>query len=112
MPTKNILQKDYTLNQKFFQLKLPLNIEYMIPINDSVRLLSQFVEGIEFFHGYGKRKSPLQRSIEKLEEYLSKFKEYTKKFKIYYIKLKYKQQKIQLTNIDKYVFDSILLYKM
>lgn len=47
MPIKNILQKDYTLNQKFFQLKLPLNIEYMIPANDSVRLLSQFVEGMD-----------------------------------------------------------------
>ena len=44
MQTKNILQKDYTMNQKFYQLKLPLNIDYMIPANDSVRLLSQFVE--------------------------------------------------------------------
>lgn len=44
MRTKNILQKDYTINQKFYQLKLPLNINYMIPANDSVRLLSQFVE--------------------------------------------------------------------
>ena len=37
------------------------------------------LEGIEFIHGCGKRKTLLQRSIEKLEEYLSKFKEYTKK---------------------------------
>jgi transposase len=36
-------------------------------------------EGIKFVHGCGKRKTPLQRSIEKLEEYLSKFKEYTQK---------------------------------
>jgi len=36
-------------------------------------------EGIEFVHGCGKRKTALQRSIEKLEEYLSKFKEYTQK---------------------------------
>ena len=36
-------------------------------------------ESIEFVHGCGKRKTSLQRSIEKLEEYLSKFKEYTKK---------------------------------
>lgn len=47
MQTKDIFQKDYTLIQKFFQLKLPLNIEYMIPANDSVRLLSQFVEGMD-----------------------------------------------------------------
>lgn len=43
----NILQKDYTMNQKFYQLKLPLNIDYMIPANDSVRLLSQFVEEMD-----------------------------------------------------------------
>lgn len=47
MLTKNILQKDYTVNQKFYQLKLPLNIDYMIPVNDSVRLLSQFVEEMD-----------------------------------------------------------------
>ncbi|MDS0528584.1 IS1182 family transposase [Clostridium sp. SHJSY1] len=47
MRTKNILQKDYTINQKFYQLKLPLNIDYMIPANDSVRLLSQFVEEMD-----------------------------------------------------------------
>jgi len=47
MYKENILQKNYTLNQKFYQLKLPLNIDYMIPVNDSVRLLSQFVEEMD-----------------------------------------------------------------
>ena len=47
MEKRNILQKDYTINQKFYQLKLPLNIDYMIPVNDSVRLLSQFVEEMD-----------------------------------------------------------------
>lgn len=47
MHKENILQKNYTLNQKFYQLKLPLNIDYMIPVNDSVRLLSQFVEEMD-----------------------------------------------------------------
>jgi transposase len=43
--TKNInLHKNYTLNGGYYQLKLPLNIECKIPDNDSVRLLSQFVE--------------------------------------------------------------------
>lgn len=43
--TKNlILQKNYTLNQSEYQLKLPLELETIIPENDSVRLLSQFVE--------------------------------------------------------------------
>ena len=36
-------------------------------------------EGIVFVHGTGKRKSPLQKSIETLEEYLDKLKEYTRK---------------------------------
>ena len=47
MRIRNILHKDYTINQKFYQLKLPLNIDYMIPANDSVRLLSQFVEEMD-----------------------------------------------------------------
>ena len=43
----NKLQKNYTLNQSVYQLKLPLNIETIIPENDSVRLLSQFVEEMD-----------------------------------------------------------------
>lgn len=46
--TKHInLQKDYTQNSDGYQLKLPLNIETIIPEDDSVRLLSQFVEGMD-----------------------------------------------------------------
>ena len=41
------LQKDYTQNSDGYQLKLPLNIETIIPEDDSVRLLSQFVEGLD-----------------------------------------------------------------
>lgn len=41
------LQKDYTQNSDGYQLKLPLNIETIIPEDDSVRLLSQFVEGVD-----------------------------------------------------------------
>jgi len=47
MQKQNILQKNYTLNQRYFQLKLPINIDCMIPENDSVRLLSQFVEEMD-----------------------------------------------------------------
>lgn len=42
-----ILQKNYTENSSGYQLKLPLNIETIIPENDSVRLLSQFVEEMD-----------------------------------------------------------------
>ena len=46
--TKHInLQKNYSLNQSRYQLKLPPNIETIIPENDSVRLLSQFVEAMD-----------------------------------------------------------------
>ena len=41
------LQKDYTQNSGGYQLKLPLNIETIIPEDDSVRLLSQFVEAMD-----------------------------------------------------------------
>ena len=43
----NKLQKDYTLNQSGYQLKLPLELETIISKNDSVRLLSQFVEEMD-----------------------------------------------------------------
>ena len=39
-------------------------------------------EGIKFVHGIGKRKTPLQRSIETLEEYREKLKEYNHKLYI------------------------------
>ncbi len=41
------LHKNYSLNQSGYQLKLPLNIETVIPEDDSVRLLSQFVEAMD-----------------------------------------------------------------
>ena len=41
------LQKDYTKNAEGYQLKLPLNIETIIPEDDSMRLLSQFVEAMD-----------------------------------------------------------------
>ena len=46
--TKHInLQKNYSENASGYQLKLPLNIETIIPEDDSVRLLSQFVEAMD-----------------------------------------------------------------
>lgn len=41
------LHKYYTKNNGFYQLKLLLNIDYLIPDSDSVRLLSQFVEEMD-----------------------------------------------------------------
>ena len=41
------LQKDDTQNTCGYQLKLPLNIDTIIPEDDSVRLLSQFVEAMD-----------------------------------------------------------------
>lgn len=47
MPKYINLHKNYTLNGGNYQLKLPLNIDYLIPDSDSVRLLSQFVEEMD-----------------------------------------------------------------
>ena len=52
MKTNNILHKDYTRLREFYQLKLPLNIDCMIPSTDSVRLLSQFVEEMDLSELY------------------------------------------------------------
>jgi len=41
------LQKNYSLNQSGYQLKIPLNLETIIPEDDSVCLLSQFVEALD-----------------------------------------------------------------
>ena len=44
MHKQNNIQIDYTLFGSNYQLKLPINIEFLIPKDDSVRLLSQIVE--------------------------------------------------------------------
>ena len=49
---KKILHKNYTINRKFYQLKLPFDIECIIPDNDSVRLLSLFVEEMDLTRLY------------------------------------------------------------
>ncbi|MDQ0153390.1 transposase, partial [Moryella indoligenes] len=41
------LQSDYTKFQGYYQIKLPLSVETMIPADDPVRLLSAFVEGMD-----------------------------------------------------------------
>ena len=51
--TKHInLHKDYTVNQRFQQIKIPFDVDCMIPVNDSVRLLSQFVEEMDLTELY------------------------------------------------------------
>lgn len=52
MRTQNLTQKDYSILGSFYQLKLPINIEYIIPKDDSVRLLSQIVEEIDLTELY------------------------------------------------------------
>lgn len=48
----NLTQKDYTIGDGNFQLMLPINIEYRIPEDDSVRLLSQIVEEMDLTELY------------------------------------------------------------
>lgn len=59
MLLNQILQKDYTLSSLYYQIKLPLELEILIPADDPVRLLSAFVEGMELsdlYKTYGKIK--------------------------------------------------------
>ena len=64
MNKNKILQKDYTLSSLYYQIKLPLNLEILIPADDPVRLLSAFVEGMELsdlYKIYGKIKKNMNR---------------------------------------------------
>ena len=46
------LQPDYTSFRGYYQIKLPLEIEAMIPADDPVRLLNAFVEGMDLSELY------------------------------------------------------------
>jgi len=48
MKTINIQQKNYSAEQKIYQLVLPINYEVIIPEDDSVRLLSQITEELDY----------------------------------------------------------------
>lgn len=71
--TKHInLQKNYSLNQSGYQLKLPLNIETIIPEDDSVRLVSQFVEAMDLtdlYSTYERKNSVSPRTLLKIVLY-------------------------------------------
>ena len=48
----NISHKDYTEFQDYYQLKIPFELDVVIPKEDSVRLLSQFIEGMDLSELY------------------------------------------------------------
>ena len=48
----NTLQADYTLYNAYYQFKLPLETDTLIPSDDPVRLLSAFVEGMDLSELY------------------------------------------------------------
>ena len=59
MQSTKIIQKDYSLSSINYQLKLPFELEVLIPDDDPVRLLSAFVEELELtdlYRSYGKIK--------------------------------------------------------
>ena len=59
MQKTKIMQKDYSLSSMNYQLKLPFELEVLIPDDDPVRLLSAFVEELELndlYRSYGKIK--------------------------------------------------------
>jgi transposase len=52
MPLTKIYNKDYTQLNRSYQLVLPLNFEVLIPEDDSVRLLSHILEGMNYHKLY------------------------------------------------------------
>ena len=48
MQKTNYQHKNYTEIRRYYQMVLPLNIEMLIPEDDSVRLLSQILEGLNY----------------------------------------------------------------
>ena len=48
MKTIQQLQSDYSRNGRYIQLALPINTEYFIPVDDSVRLIDQVLEEIDY----------------------------------------------------------------
>ncbi len=52
MPNPIILHPDYTTYRGNYQIKLPMEMEIMIPADDPVRLLSAFVEGMDLSELY------------------------------------------------------------
>ena len=52
MRLTNILQGDYTQSRSYYQIRLPIDLEPMIPDNDPVRLLNACVEGMDLSELY------------------------------------------------------------
>ena len=48
MRINNYTNKNYTLNSNVYQLKLPLELDGLVPEDDSVRLLSQVLEELDY----------------------------------------------------------------
>ena len=76
MRLNKLLQKDYTLSSPYYQIKLPLDVEILIPADDPVRLLSAFVEGMELsdlYQTYGriKKNQATPRQLFKIIVYAS-----------------------------------------
>ena len=52
MKNESKIQVDYTTKAKYLQLVLPINYEVIIPVDDSVRLLSNVLEEIDYTELY------------------------------------------------------------
>jgi transposase len=48
MQKQNIIHKEYTIHNDSYQLVLPLDTEILVPVDDSVRLLSKILEGLDY----------------------------------------------------------------
>jgi len=48
MPNKKIIHKNYIDNSNVYRLVLPIETEILIPKDDSIRLLGQILEGLNY----------------------------------------------------------------
>ena len=63
MLNKTKIQVDYTTKTKYFQLFLPINFEMNIPTDDSVRLLSNVLEELDYtelYRAYSRKEKIMQ----------------------------------------------------
>lgn len=67
MNKSKFLQKQYKLNERNYQLKIPMELDVLILENDSVRLVSQFVEEMDLTELYGAYERMLSKNMRLLK---------------------------------------------
>jgi hypothetical protein len=64
MPNKKIIHKNYINNSNVYQLVLPIKMKILIPKDDSIRLLDQILEGLNYEKLYMWRTLPKEENLQ------------------------------------------------